>query len=319
VGADAAYEQFKPVAVTTRSGFDESVHFGAVVALDRDGSVAAFVGGIELPIFGRSVIKPMQADAMCRTGLRLPLRQLAIACSSHDGSPLHTGIVREILNDAGLGIEALQNTPSLPSGAAAFSAHAASGSSPSAVLMNCSGKHAAMVATCIANEWDLATYLNPGHPLQRLISSRIEELAGPVVGVGVDGCGAPAPVLPLVGLARGLRTLALTRSDVWQAMTTFPDLVGGPTRHVSRIMRLVPELMAKDGAEGVFAAALPDGRAAAVKISDGSSRAAGVVLGAALNQIGVDIDPGQLSESILGHGLPVGQINPVIKGAWQVV
>ncbi len=176
--------------------------------------------------------------------------------------------------------------------------------------MNCSGKHAAMVATSRLNGWPTETYLDPHHPLQQLITERIAELAGGVVHIGVDGCGAPAHVMSLVGLAEAFRTLAMESGDVWSSMTTFPELVAGERRDATRLMRLVPGLMAKDGAEGVFAAALPDGRAAAVKIVDGAGRAAGIVLAAALRTVGVDVDPAALGEPILGHGEPVGRIRP---------
>jgi L-asparaginase II len=168
-----------------------------------------------------------------------------------------------------------------------------------------------MVATCVANGWEVDSYLSFDHPLQLAITARISDLVGGVTHIGVDGCGAPAHVASLIGLARGFRTLAIERGTVWRAMTGHPDLVAGEHRDATRIMRLVPELMAKDGAEGVFAAALPDGRAAAVKIGDGGGRAAGVVLAAAFAAVGVVVDPGALGNPILGHGRPVGRVRPV--------
>jgi L-asparaginase II len=78
------------------------------------------------------------------------------------------------------------------------------------------------------------------------------------------------------------------------------------------MMRAVPSLMAKDGAEGVFAAALPGGVAAAVKVSDGASRAAAVVLPAALRAAGVDVPLGTIVEPILGHGRPVGEVRALV-------
>ena len=89
-------------------------------------------------------------------------------------------------------------------------------------------------------------------------------------------------------------------------------MIAGEHRDATRIMRLVPDLMAKGGAEGVFAAGLPDGRAAAVKIADGNSRAAAIVLAAGLVVAGVDVDPSVLGEPILGHGEPVGRVRPVV-------
>src|SRR5690606_5149070 len=147
-----------------------------------------------------------------------------------------------------------------------------SGGHRSSILMNCSGKHAAMVATCRARDWPIDGYLEPDHPLQLAITARLADLAGPVHHIGVDGCGAPAHVLSLRDLAAGFRALARDRSRVWQAMTTHPELAGGEERTATHVMRALPGAMAKDGAQGVFAVAHPDGWAAAVKIADGQER-----------------------------------------------
>jgi L-asparaginase II len=132
--------------------------------------------------------------------------------------------------------------------------------------------------------------------------------------IGVDGCGAPAHVVSLRGLAEAFGKLATARGAVWSAMTAHPELVGGDRRDVTRLMDAVPDLMAKDGAEGVFAAALPDGLAAAVKIGDGNARAAGVVIAAALRAAGVGIPTGRVGDPILGHGAPVGSVRPIVDG-----
>ena len=308
--ASAAYV---PVAVTTRSGFDESVHFGAVVALGADGSIAFSAGDPDLLIYPRSSNKPLQADAMLGLGLELELEQLALACASHDGTDRHLTVVRRILADAGLTESALGNTPDLPLDESTADVLLVSCGRRTCLQMNCSGKHAAMVATCVINGWDVDGYLSGEHPLQRAIGARIGELTGGVAHVGVDGCGAPAHVVSLVGLAQAFRSLASCRSRVWQAMAEHPELVGGDRRDVTRLMRLVPGLMAKDGAEGVFAAALPDGRAAAVKIADGTSRAAGIVLATALALVGIDVDPSELGDPILGHGRPVGAVRSLLS------
>ena len=300
------------VAITDRSGFDESRHHGLVVALDEDGRVVTALGDVDAPIYPRSSNKPMQADAMVRLGWRPTPEQLALACASHDGTERHVAVVRTTLDDAGLDVAALRNTADLPIERASAHAVIAAGGASAPLLMNCSGKHAAMVATAHANGWPVEGYLDRQHPVQVAITERITELAGEVVHIGVDGCGAPAHVMSLVGLAKGFRQLAIERGPVWAAMTAHPDLVGGEHRDVTRIMRLVPDLMAKDGAEGVFAAALPDGRAAAVNLADGNGRAAGVVLAAALATVGVDVDPAELGAPILGHGQPVGHVRPTL-------
>jgi L-asparaginase II len=303
---------FEPVAVTSRSGFDESVHFGAAVVVDETGRIVWSIGDPTIEVYPRSACKPMQADAMLRCGLSLTTEQLALACASHDGTPRQVDVVRSTLAAAGLDESALGNTPDLPLDVAAAEALLRDGGHRQPITMNCSGKHAAMVATCVANGWPLDTYLALDHPLQIAITERIAELAGPVAHVGVDGCGAPAHVVALDGLARAFGELARHRGDVWSAMTAHPELVAGERRDATRLMRAVPNLMAKGGAEGMYAAALPGGAAAAVKISDGAHRASGVVLAAALREVGVDVDPAQLGEPIRGHGKPVGTCRPLI-------
>lgn len=304
-------DAFVAVAVADRSGVDESLHHGAVVVLGEDGDTVFSLGDPDVAIYPRSSNKPMQADAMLRLGLDVDDEQLALACASHDGTERHLAVVRRLLAGAGLGEEALGNTASLPLQQEAMERVLATGGHRSSILMNCSGKHAAMVATCRHRGWPTDGYLDPEHPVQAAITERIEELAGPVRHIGVDGCGAPAHVLPLRGLARGFRTLAMERGRVWHAMTEHPELVGGESRTVTRVMLAVPGAMAKDGAQGVFAIAHPDGWAAALKIADGQERPVAVVLGAALAHAGVDLDAAAITEPVLGHGRPVGRLRAV--------
>ena len=147
------------------------------------------------------------------------------------------------------------------------------GGKASALLQNCSGKHAAMLATSVANGWDADGYLEFDHPVQKLIDAYIAEAAGGVRHTGIDGCGAPTAMVTLTGLATAVRSLAVSRSAVYLAMCQHPDLVAGTGREDTLVMRAVPGLVAKGGAEGVHVAAHPDGRAVAVKVADGSERA----------------------------------------------
>ena len=257
---------FVPLAVTSRSGMDESVHSGAVVCLAPSGDVAYAAGDPSVVIYPRSANKPLQAQAMVRAGLRLAPAQLAVVCASHDGTPAPLDAVRAVLASAGLGESALANTPDLPLDGASRDAVLRAGGGPSSILQNCSGKHAGMLACCICNDWPAdPSYLSLEHPLQEQITVTIATLAGELVAhVGVDGCGAPAHAFSLAGLARAFAALAVAGGAVPEAMTAHPELVGGERRDVTALMRAVPGLIAKDGAEGVFAAALPDGRAVAL-------------------------------------------------------
>jgi L-asparaginase II len=304
---------YVPVAVSERSGVVESVHHGAVVVVDRDGTMAWSAGDPRRPVYPRSALKPLQAAAMVAGGLDLPDELLAVVCASHDGRPEHVAAVGAVLSGAGLAPEALENTPAWPLDVAAHEAAVRDRAGPASILQNCSGKHAGMLATAVANGWSTAGYSSVDHPVQQLILQSVARATSVGINhVGVDGCGAPAPMVSLLALACAVRTLAVERHHVHRAMTTFPELVGGAQRDVTILMRLVPGLLVKDGAEGVEVAALPDGRAVALKIADGSSRARAPVTIAALRSIGVDVALDAVPEPIYGHGRQVGAVRSLV-------
>jgi L-asparaginase II len=308
------------VAEVVRSGLVESVHHGSVIAIDASGMATVSVGDVTSTVYGRSSNKPLQAVAMIGMGLDLPPDQLALVCASHSGEQRHLDVVRRILNAFGLSEHHLQNTPDLPLDLGAQIAYTRAGGKRSSLAQNCSGKHAGMLATCVVNGWPLDGYLQPDHPLQVAIGEEVAALIGqPVVHVGVDGCGAPQHAVTLLGLARAFRTIALAEVGtpehvVAHAMRTEPELLGGRGRDVTILVRGVPGLVAKDGAEGVYAAAMPDGRAVALKIADGASRARPPVMVAALARLGVDVSAlDELARPpVLGHGRPVGEIRALL-------
>lgn len=307
---------YELVAQTRRSGRVESQHFGAVVALNQDGSVAFSIGDPSAIVFPRSSMKPLQATAMVNSGLSLPPRLLALTCASHDGRPEHLAAARDILASAGLDETSLGNLKDYPLDDVEHEQAIRDGKQRTSLQMNCSGKHAGMLATCVAAGWPTdESYLSPEHPLQQRITDAIPSLAGePAAHIAVDGCGAPAHALSLIGLARAFRAIAIAPPGtaehlVTSAMTSHPEMVGGPTRDVTRLMQGVPGLMAKDGAEAVFAVGLRDGRAVALKISDGANRARPPVMRAALERLGVgleNVDPATWDSPVLGHGRRVG-------------
>jgi L-asparaginase II len=269
--------------------------------------------------FPRSALKPVQAAAMVRAGLDLGDELLALAAASHSGEQRHRDGVARILGGAGLDAAALRNTPDYPLDVAAAATWRAAGLPPSSAAQNCSGKHAAMLATCAAAGWPTADYLDPVHPLQRAIRAEVESLTGDEVAhVAVDGCGAPLFSCTVAGLARAFAALATAdaaspEGRVAAAIRGNPWWLGGTGRPITRFLEAVPGLVAKDGAEGVFAAALPDGRALAVKILDGSPRPLPAVVGAALRALGVDLPDDVDRVDILGHGHPVGQVEAALN------
>jgi L-asparaginase II len=280
-----------PVLVEVeRSGFVESWHRGSAVGLDASGVVTVSRGTPDEPIFPRSANKPLQAVAMLRSGLELDGRLLALAAGSHSGEGFHVEGAEKILAGAGLGAAALRCPEARPLDAP--------GAGPSRLRMNCSGKHAAMLATCVAAGWPTESYLDAEHPLQIAVRTAVEDLTGEKsVAVGVDGCGAPLFAASAAGVARAFRALLLAgpgtpERRVTDAMRAHPQWTSGTRREERRLMDAVPGLLVKSGAEGVDAFALPDGRAGVVKIDDGARRARTPVTVALLRALGGASGPG---------------------------
>ncbi|MFF4249126.1 asparaginase [Streptomyces sp. NPDC001822] len=304
------------LAEVVRSGFTEGHHRGSLVVLAADGSVELALGDPAAPVFPRSSNKPMQAAAILRAGLDLSGERLALAAASHSGEDFHLDLVRTMLAEHGLKPDDLQTPPDLPLDPVQAEAYLAAGGVREPLTMNCSGKHAAMLAVCVRNGWDTATYLDPAHPLQRLVGEVVAESAGePVAALGTDGCGAPLMAIGLVGLARAFRTFVLAEPGsaerrVADAMRAHPEYVAGTRRPDTWLMREVPGTLSKMGAEAVQAVALPDGRALAFKIDDGSTRALGPVLARALGLLGVDAPVVARigSAPLLGGAAEVGEI-----------
>jgi L-asparaginase II len=307
------------LAEVVRSGFPESWHRGALAAVAADGTFAFTAGNANTPVSPRSANKPLQAVAMLRAGLPLEGELLALAAASHSGEDFHVAGVREILDMVGLTEHDLQCPPGLPLDEQTAHRLIREGETPeSRVRFNCSGKHAAMLATCIVNEWPTESYREPAHPLQVHIRQIIEDLAmEPVSAIAVDGCGAPLFALTLAGLARAFRALVLApdgtpERKVADAMRKFPEWTSGTVRDERRLMVAIPGLLLKSGAEGVNAFALPDGTAAALKIDDGNSRARTPVTAAILTRLGAQLPADLLTAPVHGGGEVVGEIRAVI-------
>jgi L-asparaginase II len=307
---------YAELAVLERNGFPESRHLGTLVGLAADGSVALGLGEPEGAVLPRSSTKPWQALACRRAGLHLPPELTALSAGSHTGEDRHVAAVREILAGAGLDESALGCPPDWPEDEPTRERLIVAGEQRSRVRMNCSGKHAAMLAASVRNGWDVEGYLDAAHPLQQLVAETVAEATGgDITATAVDGCGAPLFGTTVLGLARAARGMVLAPdgSDaraVADAMRAAPEFVGG-TGHVNTdVMRLLPGVLCKGGAEGVLVAAAATGQAVAMKVVDGSPRATTVLALAALAFLGVETAPAAaLAEvPVLGGGRPVGRL-----------
>lgn len=285
-----------PLVHLLRDGLVEGVHYGSVVVVAPDGTVLFQAGDLDAAFYPRSAAKPIQATAMARLGLELPPELLALSAASHSGEEFHLVGAQRILDTAGLTERDLRNPADFPYDPVERDAWVAAGRAPSRLAHNCSGKHSAMLATSARHGWSLTDYMDPAHPLQRAIADTVAELTGQTPAhVAVDGCGTPLFAVSLKGLTTAIGRIAQAPDSVIApAMRTHPEMVGGSRRDVTRLARAVPGLLAKDGFEAVQVAALPDGTAIGVKISDGSDRARMPVAAAALALAGVDpelLDP----------------------------
>lgn len=315
------------LAVVERSGFVESRHAGAAIVLAPDGAVSASLGDTSALILPRSTLKPLQALAMLSAGAPLEGERLGLATASHSGTDRHVEVVRQILHSAGVTEDALGCPPAWPGDTATRDALIREHGAPARVRMNCSGKHAAMLLTCVVNGWPTDGYLDPAHPLQVHIRDVVERLVGEKSPtVAVDGCGAPVLAVTLFGLAKAIHRIgtasstspfALHRSAgaLVQAVRAHPWTIDGPGRPDTVAIEHLG-VFAKTGAEGVLVMVAPDGTTVVLKMLDGSTRATTAVAlrllerEGALDAAGVGEVMTRLPLTVTGGGRDVGAIRP---------
>ena len=287
----------------------ESRHAGAVAVLDADGGVLAALGDIDRPIFPRSAVKVLQALPLVASGaadrLQLSDAELALACASHGGEPLHTSTAAAMLAKAGLASDCLECGTHWPYNDLATRALAAQGAAPSALHNNCSGKHAgflclacALAGASVNLRQYVKGYVQPGHPVMREVTAALAAATGANLTDaprGTDGCSIPTYAIPLrrlalafarVGSGSGLAPdHARAAQRLRKAVARQPFMVAGSGRMDTRVMeRFGERVFMKVGAEGVYCAALPErGLGIAIKIDDGNNaRAAEVVVAAVI-------------------------------------
>ncbi|HEU4808839.1 MAG TPA: asparaginase [Homoserinimonas sp.] len=305
------------LAILERSGMIESRHLGAAIVLSPDGEELRMLGNADALVYPRSSLKPVQAVAVLRSGVQLDGEQLALATASHAGTAEHQRVALEILTRAGLTEDDLDCPADWPSDPAAeASARVAGG--PRRLAMNCSGKHAAFLLACVHNGWSFDDYLDPLHPLQRLIMAVVEEFTGTPIGhFGTDGCGAPLFGISLRSLARATSRVARGEEEstarLVAAILQHPWAMDGPGRANTVVVEELG-LIAKLGAEGVNVMAARDGTTVAVKMLDGNGRATTLVALELLASVGA-VDPSharqvseRTAERVLGGGEPVGEL-----------
>jgi len=298
--------QVNPILVeVTRDPIVESRHRGSAVVVDGDSRVVKSWGDAASPVFPRSAVKPLQAVALVTSGAARALdvsdEEIALACASHNGEPVHTAAIEAWLRRLGFEPETLECGAHAPRDKGSRQQLFREKGSPSPLHNNCSGKHAGFLTICRHLGLDPAGYIHPDHPVQVLVRDTLTMLTGcRLAGApcGIDGCGIPVYGIPLQEIASGMMKLAApdrldgsTRDAVRrirQAMLDNPYLVAGRKRFCTTVMEaLSPTTLVKTGAEGVFCAALLDqGMGIALKIDDGATRASEAAPGGILEGLG---------------------------------
>jgi L-asparaginase II len=327
---EAGLPEDAALAAVTRGALVESVHRGRLAICDPDGNVLEALGDPEAYIYARSSAKPFQALPLVLSGAAdafgLTDRELAVVCASHNAEEPHLAAVRSILEKAGLTEEDLQSGAHLPLHDPEADELIRSDEEPRPIHGNCSGKHAGMLAVCVHEIYETATYRDPAHPLQRRILGLIAGVCGlreDEVLVAGDNCGVPAFALPLRSFATGVARiatgkglpdeLALAALRIGGAMRDHPFLVAGTGRFDTELMEST-DLLVKGGAEAVLAVGSQEGWGMALKISDGAVRAVRPAALAALRGKGVEV-PGAVSDVRGLHGEKIGEIQSLTQAS----
>jgi L-asparaginase II len=294
-----------PLAEVTRGHDVESIHFGSVAVVDTHGDLLYHAGEPEFLTFTRSTIKPFQAAPFLKAGgparFGFTAREMALLCASHSGEPMHVEAARSMLHKAGCDEHHLRCGCHEPMVYSATNTRAPAGETWNQLHHNCSGKHAGFLASCVQQGYPLDSYLDPAHPVQQAVRSSLAYFAGMAdsdLRGGIDGCSAPNYAMPLSRLARAYARLAQggndavygsALNDLFDAMTTHPEMVSGTGRTDLAFMQSAPgDWVAKVGAEGVQAIGVRSaGIGIAVKVADGNPRALYTATISVLQQLGL--------------------------------
>jgi len=324
------------LAVATRGDGIDSVHYGSVAVVDRRGRLLHAAGDPQFVTMTRSALKPLQAMPFIAGGgparFGFSPHDVALLCASHSGEPRHVEAVAAMLAKSG------STAAELQCGTHAPGYYDVRGEVPppppySPLAHNCSGKHAGMLAHCVACGLPKDSYLEFDHPLQQAIRRAVAHFTGTSEAdlvAGIDGCSAPNYGVPLARLAMAYARLASERDDALfgaaprilaDAMTAHPEMVSGEGRNDLAYMTAGRgDWVTKIGAEGVQAIGIRSaGIGIAIKVVDGAKRGLHPATVAVLDQIGA-LDAAQRAllapwrePSVRNYrGIVTGRVTPVV-------
>ena len=278
------------IAEVTRGPIVESRHHGAYVVCDRKGKVVISAGDIKSPVYPRSAIKAFQCLPMIESGAADAFgftdEEIALCCSSHNGEAEHVRVAKSMLEKCQIDETCYECGVHWPSSKEASYELVRSGAKPAQIHNNCSGKHAGMLALAKQLGANSKNYVKLGHPVQRAIAKTIEKLCEVDLSgapVAVDGCSVPTWAMPLHNMALGFSKLCDETYAPFQriirAVRNHPFMIAGTGRFDTQVMKAVPRIFMKFGAEGVFCGCIPHaGLGFAVKCDDGAARAVEVAM-----------------------------------------
>lgn len=306
------YPQPGLLSITTRGDSIETLHSGWICVLNKDKKIIFQKGNISDKVFLRSAAKPIQAIPLIEATNDLSPKELAIACGSHTGSQEHINVLNNLIKKYKLQASDLQCGIHQPSDETERNRLIKQSKKPIVLHNNCSGKHLGMLLCCRKNNWDLKTYLNPKHELQKSIFNYIKNLSETKdISIAIDGCSAPTFSLPLINIAKMFSNFTNPKHNQYakiiQAMNKYPYYVGGKGQIDSEIMKSSKlNLISKVGAEGIIIAAY-NGNSAIIKIADGSPKIRLVVFINLLSKLN------WISKADLKGNIPEDILNGVIK------
>jgi L-asparaginase II len=323
-------EKFVDLVQVTRGDITENIHQGVAVAMDSTGRIIKQWGDVKTEIFPRSALKPIQTFGIITSGadkaLNINEERIALATSSHHAEPVHLEMVKSWLIELKLDEEDLALGPAWPLGAKRKDYILRHEGRKSRIYHNCSGKHCGQLSICVHQKFKTLNYQDPKHPVQKLFIENLEKLAETKIKhLGIDGCGLPAPSLPLERFAYALTKFAdpsklegieqKAVKKIFDSCVKYPILFGG-SESVNSILTKSSnkKILVKNGADGVFSAIIPEEKVSiVVKIKDGNMKAAEVAIAGLLKELKfLDNDEVKklISQRILNSaGLKTGNIN----------
>lgn len=330
----------EPLAVVTRNGYIESVHYGYICIVSPSGVIEYHLGDWNTRIFFRSSAKPIQVIPLLQSGAAdafgFSLRDIAIACASHSGQPLHQMAVQEILHRLELDETDLSCGIMRPYNVQENQRLIATESDPTVLHCSCSGKHAAMLALAKFRNHPRTDYSTISHPVQQEILQTVAMMAGveaDSISLGIDGCGVPIYLLPIRNIAWSYANLVQSMQDhthpfhrscqtIFEAMNAHPDMVAGDGEFCTELMQATHgKLIGKVGCEAVYCLGIREPQLGiCIKIVDGNERAVYPVVVQLLKELGVlnNSEYDQLqrwSTSVLQNNLgePIGAIHSIAR------